>query len=245
MKWTKTLPAALLLASFAMPAQAQFFARKPRPQNLGVPELIVMAKSDSDEHKRLMAVEQLREHDAKANADVVPALIDVMLNDLKSSVRMEALHSLTRIRPSSPLIGQALQQAAQHDENIRIRWQARSSMWMHGSFLGKDNNGAPQTTSKEPPLLNSGTVIVSPLVPVPSTPQNPPSAVPPMGTPAYVPSYPENRALPPGNTVSLPRPLPSGPTGFSTALPPRPMPAAPVAPTPPPSDDGPMIIPAP
>jgi HEAT repeats len=248
MNWLKMLLPALVLTGYALPAQAQFFARKPRLANLQVPELIVTAKGDPDERKRVAAIEQLRESDAKSYPDILPVLIDVMLNDPKSGVRLEAVNSLARMRPITQTVGQALQQAAAHDDNFRVRWQARSTLWVNGYHGGSKDNQyvAPTGPSLKEPPLGTGTVIVNPqLPPQPSIQPSVPVIVPALGTPLPTSAVPDTtpRQMPNGNTVSMPRPLPSAPPGFTTAVPQQPTPVR--ATTPPPTDDGPTIIPVP
>ena len=66
-----------------------------------VPELILTLKTESDERKRAQAAEELREYDARTFTEIVPVLVDVLHNDKKSNVRLEALNSLSRLRPVS------------------------------------------------------------------------------------------------------------------------------------------------
>jgi hypothetical protein len=162
------LTLALLLAPvLAAPVSAGIFfnkkADKPNPAVV-VPELIRTVQSDGDEDKRLAAAEQLREFDPAQFPDVVPVLIEVLLNDKKPAVRAEAALSLGKIRPVSDKVGVALEEALAKDSSMRVRLQARSvllqyrwSGWKE-PVVKKDETptarpkGPAPTQSKEPPL---------------------------------------------------------------------------------------------
>ena len=104
MKWLRGLFILLALPAFAVPAPAQFFFKKARPVPAQrVPELILILKTETDERKRAQAAEELREYDAKTYSEIVPVLIDVLHNDKKSNVRLEALSSLSRVRLVNPV----------------------------------------------------------------------------------------------------------------------------------------------
>src|SRR5262249_62419110 len=81
-------------------------APKPNPADR-VSELIGTLKLDKDENKRASAAEELRQFDPKAHPDVVPILVDTLLNDPKPGVRAEAAHSLGKLRPVSQEAGWA------------------------------------------------------------------------------------------------------------------------------------------
>jgi HEAT repeat protein len=143
-------------------AQLGLFSKKPKiPPAQRVPELILQAKTDPDEHKRVVAVEELREFDTKTFLEIVPVLVDVARSDAKASVRLEAINSLARIRPVSQQAGQTLEWAAAHDDSWKVRWQAKSSLMRYGwagYHAGKnENTGAvPQRpVTQEPPVNNS------------------------------------------------------------------------------------------
>src|SRR5262249_28363657 len=76
----------------------------------------------------------------------------------RPSVRLEALNSLSRIRPVNAPAGQAIERAAASDENWRVRLQAKSaSMKYHlaGYAAPKTESsttGPRPTTTAEPPL---------------------------------------------------------------------------------------------
>ena len=234
MRWIRLVLPAVVLIGSALPAQAQIFTRKPRLA-MEVPELIVTAKTDPDERRRAAAVEQLRDSDIRAYPDITGVLIDRMLNDTKPNVRLEAVHSLSKVRPMSQLIGQAMQQAALNDENWRVRFQAKTAMWMMG-YRGEAREATTAApvgiTYQEPPLANNPMTIASPgprvpPLPMPSVPVQGIQVKVPGTTPNTLPANPpieivpdaSNRQLPSSMSVSTPRPLPIAPP------PPVPVPA--------------------
>ena len=89
---------------------------KPSPAER-VPELIVIVKTDKDESKRAAAAEELRQYDPAANPDIVPVLIDVLMNDAKPAVRTEAAETLGKLRPVSQEAGWALEQAVESNHS--------------------------------------------------------------------------------------------------------------------------------
>jgi hypothetical protein len=136
-------------------AQAGLFSKKPsKPEPKDrVPELLVIVKTDKDEHKRAAAATELRQYDPAAFPDIVPILIDVLMSDAKPAVRCEAAESLGKLRPVSKQAGWALEQALEKDSSTRVRMQARYTLlqyhWAGYKGSGKD---AAVAESKEPPL---------------------------------------------------------------------------------------------
>jgi hypothetical protein len=150
-------------------------------------------KSGQDESKRAAAATELREYDVAAHPDIVPVLIDAMLNDTKVSVRSDAAESLGKIRPISQEAGWALEQALAKDSSMRVRLQARASLlsyhWSGYHSAGKEPS---VTLPRDGPL-------VSPPSPVPAT-------MPPKAT------------APAPSVVRTPVPAPSGRTGFFSSI---------------------------
>ena len=77
------------------------------------------------------------------------------------------MHSLSKIRPVSQPAGQALEMAAQRDDNWRVRWQAKTSLWGYQlagyrSTGNKDTQFVGGPSTQEPPLFSGGNVIVNP-----------------------------------------------------------------------------------
>ncbi len=212
----------LALPAFALPAQAQFFHKKARPVPAQrVPELILILKTETDERKRAEAAEELREYDARAYSEIVPVLIDVLHNDRKSTVRLEALNSLMRLRPVSQPAGQAIEHAAASDESLRVRLQAKSALLKyHLAGYSASNKNEPsvfQPTTQEPPLAEPPASTMIPAVAFPT----PAKVTPAVGTPSNsdLPRpLPAGVALPPGTVVQPPPTIQiEGPV-----LPPRP-----------------------
>src|SRR5262249_4646386 len=117
-----------LLVSIALAARSpagSLFGKsaKPNPAER-VPRLLADLKS-ADDRKRETAARELREVDASAFRDVVPALIDVLQKDGKVGVRLEAADSLAKLRPVSQPAGMALEQATAKDGSLRVRLHAR------------------------------------------------------------------------------------------------------------------------
>lgn len=184
--------------------QAQWFSpkkQKPNPTQR-VPELIVIVKTDPDKHNRTHAAEELREYDAAVFTEIVPVLADVLLHDKKMNVRLEALNSLTRIRPVSTTAGHAMEKAAAEDESLRVRLQAKASLPKYhlAEYTSKSTKPASngKTQTEEPPLAAPAppaalkVVAAPPAAPrmvesVPSDPPIPrpfpPITVPPVKTP--------------------------------------------------------------
>jgi hypothetical protein len=241
MMWQRILALVTTAALLAPPVQAGLiFGKKkaaPIDPKQRVPELLGVVKASPDEHKRSQAAEELRKYDPQAFPDLVPVLLDVLINDPKPSVRIEAAQTLGKLRPISQAVGQALEQALARDTSMRVRLQARSSLlqyhWSGYRSPKKDVNPPPQT--KEPPLA-SGLPAAAPasvpppqetLAPVPSassaalpTLTRQRGAVPAAGethppviaaqpdAPINDPSVPALRIIPmPGGA----RPMPAGP----------------------------------
>jgi hypothetical protein len=127
-------------------------ASKPDPKDR-VPELLTIVKKDKDEHKRSAAANELRQYDPAAFPEIVPGLIDVLMNDSKPSVRADAAESLSKIRPVSKQAGLALEQALDKDPSTRVRMQARYSLLQyHWAGYKGGAKEAAVVDSKEPPL---------------------------------------------------------------------------------------------
>lgn len=203
----------MLVLSIALvtgaPSQAQFgLSKKPKTNpSQRVPELILTVKTNSDEKKRANAAEELRDYDSVTFGEIVPVLVDVLKNDKKPSVRLEALNSLAKIRPVTSMAGHAIEKASASDETWRVRWQAKALLPKYnlagyvtkkaepkGSETGEPPLGEPNTPLPlprfdpiEPPRLPSATSstaprplpkIVTPKAPTPPPAQQGPSLFP-------------------------------------------------------------------
>src|SRR5262249_8670520 len=132
------------------------FKRPPKPDPVEhVPALIKTLKTDPEDRKRASAAEDLRDYDAKAFPEIIPALIEALQNDSSISVRLEVVTTIGKTRPIPQTAGYALEQAAKDDTALRVRTVAKGILFewrvFHGYRHGKPPaNQAPQT--EEPPL---------------------------------------------------------------------------------------------
>jgi hypothetical protein len=206
--WQVGLLCGIMLA-WTTPVQAQFLFGRKQARSVNapsrVPELILIVKTDPDERKRLHAVEELREYDVKNYTEITPVLLDVLQNDKKMNVRLEALNGLSRTRPIPPFIQQALERAANADESRRVRWQAKAILTKWQLTGSLPNSKQPVTSTKqtnEPPtqgpLLSPTTVSSNP----------PPVDAPPRPLP-FNPAT--SRPLTPGANPAPTAPAPTNP----------------------------------
>jgi hypothetical protein len=151
------LLALLLVPLFAPPSQAGilFGRKKDRPDpKQRVPELVSALKTDKDADKRAKAAEELREYDPAVFPQIVPALLEALSGDAASGVRIEAAFSLSRLRPVTQNVGEALEQAVAKDTSMRVRLQARSALLQYhwAGYRGKKTDVPPLNTTREPPI---------------------------------------------------------------------------------------------
>ena len=160
----KRLAGGLLLVialAWAAPAPAQWIFAKKQKMNptQRVPELVLIVKTDTDERKRAHAAEELRDYDPATFTEIVPVLVDVLQQDKKMNVRLEALTSLAKIRPVTARAGQAIEKAAAEDESWRVRWQAKTSLPKYhlAGYSSRKSDPAPvkKTSTQEPPVTVS------------------------------------------------------------------------------------------
>jgi hypothetical protein len=174
MKSSRLLLVAVVLEFSATSAFAGIFSfgkkEKPDPA-MRVPELLATLKENKDEHKRVLALDELRQYDAAAFPAMVPAVIDVLLHDPKPGVRSEAAETLSKLRPVSQPAGQALEQAQSKDASMRVRMQARYALLQY-HWAGYKSPKKPDgmlTQSDEPPLADKPLVPVANTTPMPGT----------------------------------------------------------------------------
>jgi len=105
--------------------------QKPKPARERVPELVALIKTNPDEALRADAAEELRTFDPTQFPEIIPALIDVLLTDKKPSVRAEAASSLGKLKGIHTKVGQSLEQSMVNDTSMRVRLQARSSLFTY------------------------------------------------------------------------------------------------------------------
>jgi hypothetical protein len=188
----------VMLAAFAPPAPAGiFFNRRPKPNpNERVPALLSEVKTEREDHKRESAAEELAKYDPKSFPEMVPVLVEVSQQDQSAGVRLEALRTLSHLRPVSPQAGRALEQAAEKDAAVRVRVQARTLLWQyrlagyHPGGKGEPPLASAPTSTREPPLA-------APLTkPAAQTPP-PPVADPKVARPLPIGSASDGPALTP------------------------------------------------
>jgi HEAT repeat protein len=230
----------LVVPALPLPAQGGIlFGKKPAPKDpmLQVPQLLFQLKMDQNEGKRAAAAEELRDYDCSKIAEVVPILIDVLQSDKSPTVRAETAHTLSRIRPVSPMAAQALENASKKDATMRVRVQAWTGLRMIRLA------GAYPQAPKDPKSGRDGTTIVT-------NPSKDPGRGPNDGV-VILPYNPQAQPTPAQPVVNsktnagpnIPRPLPSSPSvGFSTAVPTQ---SQRVFSPPPSPEDGPALGPPP
>lgn len=137
------------------PAQAQLFWNPFRrtsptiPPEQRVVQLLVVVKTDTDERKRLNAIDDLRDFDAKTHPEIVPILADVAQTDSRASIRDAAVTSLVRIRPISNTAGLAIESVASKDDNWRNRMNAQAALVRY-RLAGYSSSAAHAETAKTP-----------------------------------------------------------------------------------------------
>lgn len=211
-------------------AHAQFWnpfrkAAPTLPPEQRVSQLIGVIKSESDEYKRLDAVQDLREFDTKTFPELISLLADVAQRDSSSSVRAEAVSSLVRIRPISPIAGQAIEYVAAKDEHWRNRMNAQAALVRYrlagySPSAARTESPTPGSANKlpaqsgEPPLSDRAPIIYydqagrvipapkgfpvtgSPNVPTANAPVPPSTNKPPViGTPTSNPPANKSRSF--------------------------------------------------
>ena len=232
-------------------AQAQIFfnpfrkAPPPPPPAERVGQLVSIIKSDPDERKRTLAVEEIRDFDTKAFPEIVPILADVAQNDAKPGVRAEAVSSLVRIRPVTQIAGQAIEHAAAKDDHWRNRMNAQAALVRYrlagySSSAAARNDAKPTAPnqSQEPPTNDRPPIIYydqnGKVIPAPKNVQPPPFAkggIPVNGTPTSNPGGKTQQPFAPIGPAGVPQSsfTPSYPNPLPQALPAAPLAAAPVS----------------
>jgi HEAT repeats len=213
---------ALVLAA---PIEAGIFRRTPKPDPaVHVPALIQTLKTDKDEKARAAAASDLRDYDAKAFPDLLPALMDALATDPSSSVRSKAAEAIGKVRPISPEAGYSLEQAIENDKSLPVRLSARLAIAQYRvlGFIGA-GKGEMTVQSAEPPLATAGTAKGLPggtvLRPTPSPVPVAGPVPPPTSLKPIIPT-----TVPPGAQGLAPRP--------QSGEPPLAEPASPTTPTP-------------
>lgn len=210
MKWTTRLVVIVAITGITSSAPAALFKKAPPKGDpvQRVPQLLYTVKMEPDEKKRAAAANELREYDSKMFPEIVPILADVVHNDKSSAVRLEAVQSLSKIRPVSAIAGEALEHAAK-DSVLRIRVQAWTNLRLYQ--LAGYRSGA-----KEPKEFKIEVVNDAQNRPVAAEAATKPAAAKLGLLRAGVAKT--NAPQPATPSTDIPRPLPTAP-GFSTAIP--------------------------
>lgn len=194
MRRSLLLLVAVVLGVFSATASAGIFGKKEKPDPaVRVPELLTTLKENKDEHKRTLALEELRQYDAAAFPAIAPAVIDALLHDAKPGVRSEAAETLSKLRPVSQAAGQALEYAQSKDASMRVRLQARYAL-LHYHWAGYKSPKKPEamvTQSSEPPLADGPPAPPAKVMPVPSTSTSFKKSLPPPPPPRNLESGPD------------------------------------------------------
>jgi hypothetical protein len=194
------LPLALVSSSLAGSLFGKSGKNNP-PER--VPQLLADLKND-DERKRETAVKELRQFDAAAFPAIVPALVEVLEKDAKVSVRIEAADSLAKLRPASPPVALALEQAMARDPSLRVRLHARRLL-MQYRLSGYSSKEKPEEIRAKPVVAEPGSVPHKKAPPSPGKhplipPETPP---PPLADPEPTP-FPLRPLPPPVKTTDGP-----------------------------------------
>ncbi len=188
------------LACSTTPAQAQFFnlfrkSPPPLPPAQRVANLIGVLRSDSDEGKRASAAVELREFDPKVHPEITTVLAEAAKNDPRPGVRSEAVTSLVRMRPVSPVAGQAIEWAAAKDSYWRNRMSAQAALVRY-RMAGYSLQGVqdPEQAASQPGL---GAQPTAKGIASTNTPKGLPaqSQEPPLNEPPQVLYYDQNGKL--------------------------------------------------
>jgi hypothetical protein len=230
-RWRFLLVLVLPALSAGPSSAGIFFHKHPKPDpSKRVPELIAILRTDHDDHKRAAAAQELRNFDPAAYPEIVPTLVNAAQNDPKPGVRLEALQSLSKLRPVTQQAGMALEQAMANDSSMKVRLMARTALVQY-HLSGYHGSKTPESPADGPKL------------------EEPPLAGPPGPAPAILPqdprvpaglSKPSPAPTPRGFNPSSARPLPIGPA--NPPLVPVPSSGA-EPPLAPPGNDGPDLTP--
>ncbi|MFL5341475.1 MAG: HEAT repeat domain-containing protein [Gemmataceae bacterium] len=260
MDWRQLILVPLATICLAGPTEAGIFSRRAKANPADqVPEIIRVLHSDTDEHHRVAAAEELGRLDAKTYPNIQPVLIEALMKDPSANVRHEAAQSLGKIRPLSSQTAYALEQSLANDSSTRVRVTARTALWQY-HLAGYRNGNNPPTPPQtaEPPLAGPAPTARNRTAPA-TRPGVRETTEPPLATnqPPVSRTSPAPRTLP---TERMPAARIIPPTEPPMVLnpPPRPIvpaaepkidlptpPAAPPKPTTPPKkdDDGPVLNP--
>lgn len=198
-----------LAALLSATADAGIFTRKPKPDSQKAKQLVDTLRSDSAEAKRSAAAAELRDHDPKANMDVLSALIGALQRDASASVRTQAAVVLGEIEPYSAQAGLALERTAEGDRAPEVRTVAREALWKYhlNGYKSQYFQERVHFQTAEPPLAKTSTIKRTALtepqpgVVIGATPAAPPTPPKPKLLPAPVPTSILPSMVPPPGAV--------------------------------------------
>lgn len=202
----------VLLVTLASRADANpFWAKGKGKSDAQVRTLVTTLRTDPDEKRRRAAVAELRDADPRAQADVIPALIERLQRDPAAHVRADAADALGDFRTVFPLAGAALEAAAEGDPAPVVRDVAKQALWEYHLLGYRSARGADGFLGQtaEPPIAAKPQprpvlpVVVPVRVDLPPVPR-------PTPTTAYRPAPPPE----------LPTPAATGPRIVFTSAPP-------------------------
>ena len=125
-------------------------------------QLIESLKNDSDEKKRMAAVDELADYDTRTHVDVLPAIVASLKSDPSSSVRAAAASAIGATKPAVQTAGVALEQTLANDPSEAVRQASQQALWqyhLNGYRSAGVNPSSPQTA--EPPLAKPKPLVAS------------------------------------------------------------------------------------
>jgi hypothetical protein len=219
-----------------------FLKKKSKPDAAArAKALIATLQSDPDEKKRKAAAEELRAFDPRTVPEVIPALVSSFQRDPIPSVRIEAIESISRLKPIAQPAGLAMESALQSDPDNKVRDALRAALFQYQiNGYRTPPTGAISNQSNEPPLAKgapSKGKMPSPL----ASPESfrpitnsmgqggvfPQSSEPPLAKPKSTSSQKSAELPKPAPVIpsrSVPQQMPSAPLPTPTPIPSTPVP---------------------
>src|SRR5439155_12217329 len=123
---------------------------------------------------------ELRDADARAHPDVIPAFAWSLQHDPSAAVRADAAEAIGQSKVMIPQAGAALETAAESDPSPVVRDAARQALWEYHLIGYRSTKGADGIAGQtvDPPIAKPPAprtpVVVGPAVPPPVPPPNPP-----------------------------------------------------------------------
>jgi hypothetical protein len=156
MAW-RTLLMVSVAAFASLPAQgAGLFGRRQNQPAAAKPntddktvQLIRLLRTDGDERRRTLAVENLARFDLKQHPQAGFALIEAMSRDSSAMVRRAAAESLGKMRPMTQQVAQALEQVSIADSASEVRASASQALqaFVEAGYKPMKRGEAPAATA--------------------------------------------------------------------------------------------------